>query len=83
MIAVDGLRRYGYHEDANRLSSRFVTLVVKELDEHGIIVEKYDVTRRESDVAADIRYGYSANQVGFGWTNGVVLHLLAALRAGE
>ena len=34
-------------------------------------MEKYDVERRESDVAADIRFGYAANQVGFGWTNGV------------
>jgi alpha,alpha-trehalase len=40
-------------------------------------VEKYDVRRRESDVEAGIKFGYSANQVGFGWTNGVVLELLA------
>ena len=44
--------------------------MTKEFEEHGTIVEKYDVKRRESDVAADIRFGYSANQVGFGWTNG-------------
>ena len=31
-------------------------------------------------VAADIKFGYSANQVGFGWTNGVVLDLLAGMR---
>jgi alpha,alpha-trehalase len=79
LIAVDGLRRYGYDEDADRIATKFVALVTKEFREHGTIVEKYDVTRRESDVAADIRYGYSANQVGFGWTNGVVLELLAGL----
>jgi alpha,alpha-trehalase len=81
VIAVSGLRRYGFHEDANRIATKFVALVAKELDEHGTIVEKYDVRRRESDVAADIKFGYSANQVGFGWTNGAVLDLLAGMRA--
>ena len=80
MIAVDGLRRYGFHEDANRIAAKFVSLVAKEFDEHGTIVEKYDVRRRESDVAADIKFGYSANQVGFGWTNSAVLDLLAGMR---
>ncbi|MGH9346482.1 MAG: trehalase family glycosidase [Vicinamibacterales bacterium] len=80
MIAVAGLRRYGFHEDADRLATKFVALVAKELGEHGTIVEKYDVRRRESDVAADITFGYSANQVGFGWTNAAVLDLLAGLR---
>ena len=80
MIAVDGLRRYGFRDDANRIAEKFVALVAKEFEEHGTIVEKYDVRRRESDVAADIKFGYSANQVGFGWTNGAVLDLLAGLR---
>jgi alpha,alpha-trehalase len=80
MIAVGGLRRYGFHDDADRIAAKFVGLVSKEFDEHGTIVEKYDVRRRESDVAADIKFGYSANQIGFGWTNGAVLELLAGLR---
>ncbi len=79
MIAVDGLRRYGYDEDADRVAGKFISLVAKELQEHGTIVEKYDVRRRESDVESGIKFGYSANQVGFGWTNGVVLELLAGM----
>jgi neutral trehalase len=79
IIPVDGLRRYGYAADADRVARKFIALVTKEFEEHGGIVEKYDVKRRESDVAADIRFGYSANQVGFGWTNGVFLELLAGL----
>src|SRR5262249_19345443 len=79
MIAVEGLRRYGYDEDADRLATKFVALVAKEFQEHGTIVEKYDVRRRESDVEAGIKFGYAANQVGFGWTNGVVLDLLATM----
>ncbi len=80
MIAVEGLRRYGYDEDADRIAAKFVSLVNKEFREHGTIVEKYDVRRNESDVAAGIQFGYSANQVGFGWTNGAVLRLLAGMR---
>jgi alpha,alpha-trehalase len=80
MIAVEGLRRYGFDEDADRLATKFLALVAKEFDEHGTLVEKYDGRRRESDVASGIRFGYSANQVGFGWTNGVALELLATLR---
>lgn len=80
MIAVDGLRRYGFDEDADRIATKFVSLVEKEFREHGTIVEKYDMRRRESDVAADIRFGYSANQIGFGWTNAAVLDLMAGMR---
>jgi len=79
LLAVDGLRRYGYEQDADRLARKFVSLVAKEFAEHGTIVEKYDVERRESDVEAGIRFGYSGNQVGFGWTNAAVLELLAGL----
>jgi alpha,alpha-trehalase len=82
MIAVSGLRRYGFHADADRIAAKFVLLVAKEFDEHGTIVEKYDVRRRESDVAADIKFGYSANQIGFGWTNAAVLDLLAGMTNG-
>jgi alpha,alpha-trehalase len=80
LIAVEGLRRYGYHADADRIARKFIALVTKEFEEHGTIVEKYDVKRRESDVAADIKFGYSANQVGFGWTNGAFVELLEGLQ---
>jgi alpha,alpha-trehalase len=76
MMAVDGLRRYGYDRAADRLSAKFVDLVSKEFQEHGVILEKYDLVQRESDVSAGIQYGYSENVIGFGWTNAVVLRLL-------
>jgi alpha,alpha-trehalase len=80
LIAVEGLRRYGFDDDADRLSAKFIGLVTKEFQEHGTIVEKYDVRRRESDVEGGIKFGYSANQVGFGWTNAAVVKLLAEMR---
>jgi alpha,alpha-trehalase len=80
MIAVAGLRRYGYDDDADRIARKFLGVVVKEFFEHGGILEKYDVRRRESDVSADIRFGYGSNEIGFGWTNAAFLELLSGLR---
>jgi alpha,alpha-trehalase len=79
--AVDGLRRYGFHDDADRIARKFLDLVAKEFEEHGTIVEKYDVQRRESDVSTGIRFGYSSNEVGFGWTNAAFVELLAGLQS--
>ena len=81
MIPADGLRRYGYGADADRVSRKFLALVTKEFEEHGTIKEKYDVQRRESDVEAGIKFGYAANQIGFGWTNAAYLDLLAGLES--
>jgi alpha,alpha-trehalase len=80
LIAVQGLRAFGFEEDAARLSRKFLSLVVKEFEEHGAIVEKYDVQRRESDVSAGIRFGYSSNEIGFGWTNAAFLEMNAGLQ---
>jgi len=76
LIAVEGLRRYGYHEDADRLARKFIALVSRELAEHGKIVEKYDVVRADSDLRAGLKFGYTSNEAGFGWTNGTVRRLL-------
>ena len=76
MIAAQGLRRYGFRADADRLTAKFTELVTREFEEHAVIVEKYDVVQRESEVEAGIRFGYSANQVGFGWTNAAFLEML-------
>ena len=82
LIAIQGLRRYGFHDDADRLTRKFLSMVARDFEEHGVIVEKYDVKRRHSDVAAGIRFGYSANQVGFGWTNAAFVELLADMDKG-
>jgi alpha,alpha-trehalase len=79
MIAIEGLRRYGYAEDAERISMKFLSLVRREFLSHGYIVEKYDVVGGGSNVSANIHFGYSANQAGFGWTNAVFTELYDAL----
>lgn len=79
MIAVAGLRRYGYHTSANRISVKFLSLVLKEFNEHNVIVEKYDVERRESQIRSGLKFGYTSNEIGFGWTNATFLELYAGL----
>ena len=80
MIAVEGLRRYGFDADANRISRKFLSLIEQEYRKVGFIVEKYDVVQRGTD-SSSIRFGYQSNQQGFGWTNAVYTRLLDALTA--
>jgi len=82
MVAVEGLRRYGYTEDANRVSEKFLSMVHAEYQRTGTIVEKYDVVRRGMDVGRAIQFGYGSNEVGFGWTNAVYNRLSDESNAG-
>ncbi len=70
-IAVEGLRRYGFKHEADRISLAFLSLVQQEYRKSGNIDEKYDVVRRASKLDGEIHYGYSTNEAGFGWTNAV------------
>ena len=79
MIAVQALRRYGYNDAADRISVEFLSLVLQDFLKHGTIVEKYDVVRRSSNLNGEVRYGYTANQAGFGWTNAAFTNLYDAL----
>ncbi len=83
MIAVDGLRRYGYGAEAERISLEFLGTVRREYLRQGFIVEKYDVVSGGSNVAKNIHFGYSANQVGFGWTNAAFTHLFDELTKAD
>jgi len=77
LIAIEGLRRYGYIAEANGISLQFLSMVLDNFLKDGTIREKYDVETRSS--ATDIRVGYKTNVVGFGWTNGAFLALYNAL----
>jgi alpha,alpha-trehalase len=79
LIAGEGLRHYGYDAQSDRVSINFLSMVLKEFLEHGVILEKYDVVNRQSDVPQEIKYGYTTNQVGFGWTNAAFNELFANL----
>ena len=75
LAAVEGLSRYGYHRSADRVAEAFVSMVEQEHQRCGTILEKYDVVRRTAEVSEGISFGYSSNEIGFGWTNGVYLLL--------
>lgn len=79
MIAEAGLRRYGYKKEADRVAINFLSMVLKEYIEHNAIVEKYDVEQRESQVAQGLKFGYTSNEIGFGWTNAAFVELYAEL----
>jgi len=83
MIAVNGLRRYGFTKEADRITANFLSTILKDFLDHNTIVEKYDVERRSSQLGAGIKFGYAANQIGFGWTNAAFTDLYAELPAKE
>jgi alpha,alpha-trehalase len=77
MLAIEGLRRYGFRDDADRLSSKFLATVVENFARDGTIREKYNVVTGSSESPVEV--GYQANVIGFGWTNAAFLELLHAL----
>jgi alpha,alpha-trehalase len=79
LFAVEGLRRYGFPADAARVARAFLSLLVEDFERRGTLVEKYDVERRTSDLGGGPAFGYTSNEAGFGWTNGVALELLRGL----
>jgi alpha,alpha-trehalase len=73
IMAVEGLRRYGFNDDADRISRKFLAMVVHDFEEHGTIKEKFDVVTAKSNLAAGLKFGYTSNEAGFGWTNAAVV----------
>ena len=71
LMAVEGLRRYGYREDADRIADKFLTTVLRNYLLDHTIREKYNLVKGSEDTP--INFGYAQNMVGFGWTNGSVL----------
>jgi alpha,alpha-trehalase len=75
LVAFEGLRRYHFDAEAERVGAEFFATVLKGFVEHGAIFEKYDVVNGRADVAAGLRFGYTSNEIGFGWTNAAVLEI--------
>ncbi len=81
LFAVAGLARYGYVADARRVAEAFVTCIAEDFEVTGVFREKYDA-ERASGRTDGIEFGYETNEIGFGWTNGVLLELLDFLETG-
>lgn len=67
MIALEGLRNYGFDKDADRISYNFASMIVENFRRDGTIREKYNAVTRSSETA--VKAGYNINVVGFGWSN--------------
>ena len=58
MLAWEGLRKYGYHEEAERLTYRWLHMIIGVfVDHNGTVVEKYNVTTLDSPHRVDAEYG--------------------------
>ena len=77
LLTVEGLRRYGYRADADRISKKFLAMVLANFERDGTIREKYNVVTDSSNI--QVAEGYRDNIVGFGWTNAVFLELVREL----
>jgi alpha,alpha-trehalase len=77
LLAVEGMRRYGHNAEADRVSTEFLSTVLLNFARDKTIREKYNVVTRSSETL--VKAGYSANVIGFGWTNATFLELLHSL----
>lgn len=71
LIAVEGLKNYGFDEQANDIAARWLALNEAVYQKTGRMWEKYDVVRGQKG-----KRGRYPTQPGFSWTNGVYLRLL-------
>jgi alpha,alpha-trehalase len=72
-IAIRGLQNYGLGMIAEEIKSRWTDNCIRVYNETGHFFEKYNVVHLRQQ-AEDGEY---PTQTGFGWTNGVLLDLLA------
>lgn len=72
-LAIQGLRHYQHYDTADQVKSRWVNLNREVYHTTGKLVEKYNVY----DIHLPGGGGEYELQDGFGWTNGVLLALLA------
>ena len=70
-ITIQGLRNYGYHELADQIAERWITLNDAVFKKTHRMVEKYNVLGGNGLGGG----GEYVLQDGFGWTNGVYIAL--------
>jgi alpha,alpha-trehalase len=74
LLAIEGIRKYAFNADADRISYNFLSMVAQNFRHDGTIREKYNAVTRSSETS--VKAGYNINVVGFGWTNAVFLVFL-------
>jgi alpha,alpha-trehalase len=73
-VAIEGLRRYGYGDEARRLASKYVEVVARNFEATGDLWEKYNAVSGSTDVSDE----YEMPRM-IGWTAGVFLYCLEVL----
>lgn len=66
-IAIRGLERYGYHDEARRIAIKWLNTNLAWFNRHGVFLEKYNVVNPDKPP----QKGVYPSQTGFGWTNAV------------
>jgi len=66
-LTVRGLERYGYHDDAKRIATKWLRTNLIWFEGHGVFLEKYNVVEPDKPPTK----GVYPSQTGFGWTNAV------------
>lgn len=66
-IVVQGLERYGYHNEARRVATTWLSCNVHWFNGHGVFLEKYNVVSPDRPPLQ----GLYPSQTGFGWTNSI------------
>ncbi len=69
-IVVEGLKRYGYQDDARRIAAKWLRTNLEWFNQHGVFLEKYNVVTPTKPPMK----GLYPSQTGFGWTNAVFEH---------
>jgi alpha,alpha-trehalase len=69
-IVVEGLEKYGYHEDAKRVAIKWIRNNLDWYNNNGVFLEKYNVVNPTKPPEK----GLYPSQTGFGWTNAVFVY---------
>ena len=62
LLAIEGMRRYGYNADADRVSTEFLSMVLQNFERDKTIREKYNVVTRSSETNVTAAFGNSARR---------------------
>lgn len=75
-MAVAGLRGYGEDVLAREIARRWIEREVAAYAQAGVLLEKYNVRMKQAPADGGGGGGEYPLQVGFGWTNGVLVSLM-------
>jgi len=63
MIAMEGLRRYGFNHDADRISYNFLSMLAENFRRDGTIREKYNAVTRSSENCRQSRLQHQRRRI--------------------